>query len=140
VRLISRGGHDWARHFRLIVAGALELRQKHFAIDGEVVVLDKDGVSDFDALRSGKHDQRAQLYAFDVLARDGEDLGALPLALRKAKLARLLSREVEGIFIAEYEQRDFGTIYSAPPARWGLKVSSRSASIAPTVPVDANIG
>jgi bifunctional non-homologous end joining protein LigD len=71
VRLISRGGHDWARHFPLIVAAALKLRQQHFVIDGEVVVLDEDGVSDFDAL--AKHDKRAQFYAFDMLAGDGED-------------------------------------------------------------------
>jgi bifunctional non-homologous end joining protein LigD len=38
-----------------------------------------------------------RLYAFDLLASDGEDLRALPLALRKTKLARLLRREVEGI-------------------------------------------
>jgi bifunctional non-homologous end joining protein LigD len=43
IRLISRGGHDWARRFPLIVAAALKLRQKQFVIDGEVVVLDKDG-------------------------------------------------------------------------------------------------
>jgi bifunctional non-homologous end joining protein LigD len=55
VRLISRGGFDWTRHFPLIVEGVLKLRRKHFAIDGEVVVLDKDGVSDFDGLHSRKH-------------------------------------------------------------------------------------
>jgi ATP-dependent DNA ligase len=78
VRLISRGGHDfWARYFPLIAAGALELRQKHFVLDGEVVVLDKDGVSDFNALASRKHDKRAQLYAFDMLIGDGESTAAL---------------------------------------------------------------
>jgi bifunctional non-homologous end joining protein LigD len=39
------------------------LRQKRFVIDSDAVVLDKDGVSDFDALHSRKHDGRAQLYA-----------------------------------------------------------------------------
>jgi hypothetical protein len=34
-----------ASRFPVIVAAALKLRQKHFAIDGELVVLDKDGVS-----------------------------------------------------------------------------------------------
>ena len=29
VRLISRGGHDWARRFPLIVTAALKLRQEH---------------------------------------------------------------------------------------------------------------
>jgi len=71
VRLISRGGLDWAKCFPLIVAGALKLRQKRFVIDGEVVALDKDGVSDFDALASRQHDKQAQFYAFDMVAGDG---------------------------------------------------------------------
>ena len=33
-----------------------------------------------------------QLYAFDILALDGEDLRGLPLSLRKTNLARLLAR------------------------------------------------
>jgi hypothetical protein len=49
-RLISRGGNDWAKHFQLIVNAALKLRRTQFVLDGEVVVLDQDGVSDFDAL------------------------------------------------------------------------------------------
>jgi bifunctional non-homologous end joining protein LigD len=106
VRLISRGGHDWARRFPLIVAAALKLRQKQFVLDGEVVVLDKDGMSDFDALASRRQDQRAQIYAFDILAGDGEDFRPQALVLRKASLARLLKRRVDGIFIAEYEQGD----------------------------------
>jgi bifunctional non-homologous end joining protein LigD len=86
VRLISRGGLDWTRHFPLITAAALKLRPKHFVIDGEVVVLDKDGVSDFDALASRKHDKRTQFYAFDMLAADGEDLRPQALVMRKASV------------------------------------------------------
>jgi bifunctional non-homologous end joining protein LigD len=105
VRLISRGGHDWAKFFPLIVEAALKLRAKHFVLDGpEVVVLNTDGVSDFDALASRKHDKRAQFYAFDMLAGDGEDFRPQALVLRKASLARLLKRRVDGIFIADYEQ------------------------------------
>jgi bifunctional non-homologous end joining protein LigD len=106
VRLISRGGQDWARHFPLIVSAALKLPQASFVLDGEVVVLKPDGVSDFDALHSRKHDKRAMLYAFDLLAGEGEDLRSWPLALRKGALAGLLSDPVDGIFIAEYEQGD----------------------------------
>ena len=50
------------------------------------------GTSDFDGLHSGKYDEEAQLYAFDILALDGDDLRKLPLPLRKQKLARLLKR------------------------------------------------
>jgi bifunctional non-homologous end joining protein LigD len=73
-------------------------------IDGEVVVLDKAGVSDFDALSSRKYDKRAQLYAFDLLAGDDKDLRGLPLSIRKVGLTQLLSDPVDGVFIAEYEQ------------------------------------
>jgi bifunctional non-homologous end joining protein LigD len=122
VRLISRGGHDfWARYFPLIVAAALKLRQKHFVLDGEVVVLDKDGVSDFDALASHRHDKRAQFYAFDMLVGDGEDLRPLPLSLRKVSLAQLLSRPVDGIFLADYEQGDIGGVLFHVACNMGLE-------------------
>jgi hypothetical protein len=58
-------------------------RQKHFVIDGEAVVLNVDGSSDFNDLHSRKHDYEVQLYAFDILALGGDDLRSLPLHLRK---------------------------------------------------------
>jgi hypothetical protein len=33
-----------------------------------------DGVPDFNALHSRKHDEEVQLYAFDILALDSDDL------------------------------------------------------------------
>jgi ATP-dependent DNA ligase len=47
------------------VETALKNRHRQFVIDGEAVVLGVDGVSDFDALHSGKHNDEVQLYAFD---------------------------------------------------------------------------
>src|ERR1700730_1854918 len=42
-------------------------------------VIGVDGVFDFNALHSGKHNEKVQLCAFDVLALDGDDyLDALP--------------------------------------------------------------
>jgi len=41
---------------------------------GKIVVLGVDGISDFNALYSGKHNDEAQLYAFDCLAPAGEEL------------------------------------------------------------------
>jgi ATP-dependent DNA ligase len=64
-------------------------------IDGEAVVLGVDGVSDFEALHSRQHDEEVQLYAFDILALDGNDVRALPLSMRKTNLARLLARRPE---------------------------------------------
>jgi len=42
-------------------------------------VLGVDGISDFNALHSGKQNAEVQLCAFDVLAIDGEDVRYLPL-------------------------------------------------------------
>ena len=54
------------------------------------MLLGVDGISDFNALHSRRHDEQVQLYAFDILALDGEDLRVLPLSTRKTNLARLL--------------------------------------------------
>jgi hypothetical protein len=83
VRLLTRNGHDWSQCYPWIVESALKNRSRQFVIDGEAVVLGVDGVSDFDALYSRQHDEEVQLYAFDILALDGDDLQALPLSMRK---------------------------------------------------------
>ena len=108
MRLITRNGHDWSHRFPWIVESALKNRIRQFVIDGEAVVLGVDGVSDFNALHSRQHDEEVQLYSFDILALDGEDLRGLPLTLRKTNLARLLARRPDGIFVAPFEQGEIG--------------------------------
>jgi bifunctional non-homologous end joining protein LigD len=92
VRLITGGGYNSRDRFPWIVEAALKNRQKQFVIDGEAVILGVDGISDFNALHSGRHNEEVQLCAFDVLAMDGDDLRDLPLSIRKANLVRLLAR------------------------------------------------
>jgi ATP-dependent DNA ligase len=43
---------------------------------------------DFDVRQSRQHDDEAQLYAFGMLARDGDDYRKLPRFLRKQNLAQ----------------------------------------------------
>jgi bifunctional non-homologous end joining protein LigD len=69
-------------------------------LDGEAVILGVDGISDFNALHSGKYNEEVQLCALDLLAMDGDDMRDLPLSMRKANLARLLARRPEGIFVS----------------------------------------
>jgi bifunctional non-homologous end joining protein LigD len=94
---------------------------KQFVIDGEAVILGVDGRSDFDALHSGKHNEEVQLYAFDMLAGDGDDMRQLPLSMRKANLARLLARRSEGIFIAPFEQGEIGPDLFRAACNMGLE-------------------
>lgn len=108
VRLFTRNGHDWSDRYPWIVDSARRLLQKQFIIDGEAVVLGVDGISDFAALYSRKHDEEVQFYAFDMLLGDGDDMRSLPLSIRKANLARLLARRSDGIFIAPFELGEIG--------------------------------
>jgi bifunctional non-homologous end joining protein LigD len=104
VRLFTRNGHDWTSRYPLIAEAARRIRTSQFVLDGEAVLLGVDGISDFDGLYSGKHNDEVQLYAFDILALDGDDLRKLPLHLRKNNLARLLARRADGIHLAPFEQ------------------------------------
>ena len=121
IRLITKGGHDWSKRFPWIVETARKIRQKHFVLDGEAVVLGVDGISDFNALHSRKHDAEVQFYAFDMLAGDGDDHRKLPLSVRKTNLARLLARRSEGIFVAPFEQGDVGADLFRVDCGMGLK-------------------
>ena len=57
---------------------------------------------------SRQHDEGIQLYAFDIIALDGDDLRKLPLHLRKTNLQRLLTRRADGIHLAPFEQGEIG--------------------------------
>jgi bifunctional non-homologous end joining protein LigD len=89
-----------------IVQTARKIRKKQFILDGEVVAV--DGISDFEALHSRQHDEEIQLYAFDILAYDGDDLTRLPLHLRKTNLDQLLRGRPDGIFVAPFERGKLG--------------------------------
>jgi bifunctional non-homologous end joining protein LigD len=78
VRLLTRNGHDWTSRYPLIVEAALKNRHKHFVIDGEAVLFGVNAVSDFNGPHSRHHEGEVQLYAFDILALDGDDLRKLP--------------------------------------------------------------
>jgi bifunctional non-homologous end joining protein LigD len=74
MRLFTRNGYDWSDRYPLIAEAARRIRTSQFVLDGEAVLLGVDGISDFDGLYSGKHNDEVQLYAFDILALDGDDL------------------------------------------------------------------
>ena len=94
---------------------------EQFVIDGEAVILGVDGISDFNALHSGKHNDEVELYAFDILALDGDDLRSLPLSMRKAHLERLLARRSDGIFISSFEQGEIGPDLFRAACNMGLE-------------------
>jgi ATP-dependent DNA ligase len=113
------------------VEAALQNRQQQFVLDGEAVILGVDGISDFNALHSGRYNDEVQLCAFDVLAMDGDDLRKLPLSMRKTNLARLHRRRPDGIFIAPFEVGEIGPdLFRAAAAQRSSGSVARSKSTA----------
>ena len=92
VHLITRNGFDWTERYPSIARAMKALPCKSCIIDGEVVVVDEQGLATFDMLRYGPREKpEAMLYAFDLLELDGEDLRRRPIEARKLKLEEVLS-------------------------------------------------
>ena len=90
-RAYTRNGFDWTDRYSGIVKAA-KLDCRSAIIDGEVIVQDERGVSDFDALKSAiRWSPQSPIFcAFDLLHFNGKDLRDQPLLQRRAKLKELL--------------------------------------------------
>jgi bifunctional non-homologous end joining protein LigD len=93
VDLISRNGNSWSDRFPTLVKEAAGLGLSETLLDGEVVVLAKDGTTDFQALqnmlRNGR-DADCVYYVFDIPFYNGYDLTGVSLMDRKAILKSVI--------------------------------------------------
>ncbi|HYG61680.1 MAG TPA: DNA ligase D [Thermoanaerobaculia bacterium] len=99
VRLVTRNGKDWTDRFTPVAKAAGALPVRDALLDGEVVVLEKDGTTSFQALQnalSGQRDDDLVYFAFDLLYLDGHDLRRAELRERKRALADLLAAVPSG--------------------------------------------
>jgi hypothetical protein len=73
VRAFSHHGRDWTGPYRRVVEAAGKLSCQAAILDGEIIVQDENGISDFDALRSAIHKARHRIvfFTFDLLHLDG---------------------------------------------------------------------
>jgi bifunctional non-homologous end joining protein LigD len=87
VELRSRNNKTFDEKF-YPVHEALKQWKINAVIDGEIIVADKKGISDFSALQSWRSEADGLLlfYAFDILWLNGRSLIALPLTERRAIL------------------------------------------------------
>ena len=90
-RLLTRNGQDWTRRFASVARAARALGVDA-VLDGEIVALDGEGRSSFALLQQPDRRTPVQFVVFDLLALQGEDLRALPLAERRTRVERLLRR------------------------------------------------
>jgi bifunctional non-homologous end joining protein LigD len=115
VRIFSRHGKDWTDKVPLIAEALLSLRVTSATIDGEGVICDDRGLTDFERLRTalaGRGGSRAVfLYGFDLLELDGEDLRQHPWEIRRATLTKLMRKAVPGIRLSEHLDGDGETIF-----------------------------
>ncbi|MBY5328504.1 non-homologous end-joining DNA ligase [Rhizobium leguminosarum] len=103
IRILTRGGHDWTDRFPAIKQAALWLPVGTAILDGEAVVLDQQGRSDFGLLqqslggRGGKKSSSDAIFmAFDLLYFDGHDLRNSELDMRRHLLEDLVPAGEQG--------------------------------------------
>ncbi|UCI22850.1 ATP-dependent DNA ligase (plasmid) [Mesorhizobium sp. B2-1-8] len=92
VRIFTRRGLDWTAKYRDLAKAADELEVESAIIDGEIIVLDDAGLSDFGALRKAITRRQHDLYfvAFDLLHVNGHDLRDMPLEDRREILSEMI--------------------------------------------------
>jgi ATP-dependent DNA ligase len=94
-RLVSRNRNRLRHLDQLAAALAKRLKVNDAILDGEIICADETGRPIFIEMLRGRHP--VCFVAFDLLWLDGEDLRALPLIERKARLRRLLRRRANHI-------------------------------------------
>jgi bifunctional non-homologous end joining protein LigD len=112
-RILTRRGHDWTARFPNIAKAVGGLPLETAILDGEAVIEDENGVSNFSALQNALSDEHGRVaknavfYAFDLLYLDGFDLRALPLDERKARLSALVPASKEHVLrLSEHIEAD----------------------------------
>lgn len=105
-RLITRNNNDYSNRFHEIVSSLNNFSEgRAMVLDGEIVVTDKAGKTDFQALQNylksprGKH---LTYIVFDLLALDGVDLRVRPLIERKVMLETLLKNAPSNLYYSRY--------------------------------------
>ncbi|BAV75070.1 ATP-dependent DNA ligase [Pseudomonas chlororaphis subsp. aurantiaca] len=96
VRLLTRNGHDWTSRLPQQTKALAALKLKDSWLDGEMVVLNDEGLPDFQALQNAFDIGRSVdiiYYLFDAPFLQGEDLRETPVEERRQALKQALGRK-----------------------------------------------
>ena len=109
--LFSRNGKSFTDKYYPITESLKKWKFKA-VIDGELIVLKEDGISDFGALQNWRSESDGELilYIFDLLWYEGKNLMALPLTERQAVLKSVFPDDDDNIrlnHIFPAEGKDF---------------------------------
>jgi bifunctional non-homologous end joining protein LigD len=130
-KAFTRNGFDWSDRYQTFLNAAARLRCRSAILDGEVIVQDARGISDFEALKSviWSRPERLVFYAFDLLYLNGKDLREESLLQRRAKLKELVGKDQSRIQFSD-EFADGGAALFQACVEHGLEgiVSKLTAS------------
>lgn len=104
VKLFTRGAHDWSLDFPTLTEALAELDVESAILDGEAVVVDENGRSDFGNLQNAlsvKNYANMRIYLFDILYLNGKDIRQLQLKERKELLKTILKKSKAPIFYSD---------------------------------------
>ncbi|MDT3238713.1 DNA ligase D [Pseudomonas syringae group genomosp. 3] len=96
VRLFTRNGNDWTDQLPELTKALKGLKLQDSWFDGEVVVLDEQGLPDFQGLQNAfdeGHSKNIFYYLFDMPFLSGEDLREVPLEQRRDALKQVLGSQ-----------------------------------------------
>ena len=115
-RLVSRSGYVFKQWPQLAEELAHTVRADRAVLDGEVVCLRPDGVSDFYSLLLRR--DSPYFFAFDLLSVGDRDLRGEPLRVRKRELRRLVPRDGRSrLRYLDHVRGDGRALYDAACAR-----------------------
>ena len=95
IRLLTRNGNDWTAKLGALHAELKQLGLPDGWYDGEIVVVNAHGVTDFGALQNAFDSSKTQnisFFVFDVPYCNGYDLRNVPLEARRMHLQALLAK------------------------------------------------
>jgi bifunctional non-homologous end joining protein LigD len=120
VKIFNREMKEITKRFPELVKDALKSKLD-FILDGEIVILNKEGVSDFQAVSHRTHledkyrikmlseKSPVTFMAFDIIGMNGTDLKTMSYCLRKDKLAYVIT-DFERIKYVNYNSNDSNKI------------------------------
>jgi ATP-dependent DNA ligase len=136
VKLLTRTGLDWAHKYPPIAEAVAALGARQAYLDGELCGVFPDGITSFSMIQAASDAANAAglvYFIFDLLHLNGDDVGALPLIERKARLAALLADVRPPLHYSDYH-RGRGPAFHAQACKLELEgiVSKRAdAAYAP---------
>jgi bifunctional non-homologous end joining protein LigD len=113
-QMVSRNAKEWTGTFQAIERCAARLPVDSAWLDGEVVVMEADGRTSFQALQNaltGDHSAKLHYVLFDMPYLNGYDLRGIPLLERKRLLKALLEGAPATLRFSDHIQGSGAQVY-----------------------------